>query len=83
MCGMKISTIIRSKLESSRRTKPGFAAIGYRHFEAVTLETDLDGRADQGIVIDDENACHVSSRRQNTYLQPSPYQPSVATFAVT
>ena len=63
-------------------TKPGFAAIGYCYFEAMTLETDLDGRADQGIVIDDENACHVSSRRQNMYLQPSPCRPSVARFAV-
>src|SRR5215213_3832135 len=43
-----------------QRTKPGFAAIGYRHVKAVTLEIDLDGRTDLGIVIDDENACHVS-----------------------
>jgi hypothetical protein len=47
-----------------QRTKPGFAAIGYRHVKAVTLEIDLDGRADHGIVIDDENACHVSPWRQ-------------------
>jgi hypothetical protein len=32
----------------------------------VTLEIDLDGRADHGIVIDDENACHVSPRERIT-----------------
>ena len=43
-----------------QRTKPGFTAIGYRHIKAVTLKTDLNGRTDQGIVIDDKNACHAS-----------------------
>ena len=39
-----------------QRTKPGLAAIGYRHLKAVPIEIDLDGRADHGIVIDDEHA---------------------------
>src|SRR6185436_19581102 len=52
-----------------QRAKPGFAAIGYRHVEAVTLKIDLDGRADHWIVIDDKNASHVSPRKQITYLQ--------------
>ena len=45
-------------------TKPGFAAIGYLHLEAVALEIDLNGRADHRIVIDNENACHSSPPRQ-------------------
>ena len=61
-----------------QRTKPGFAAIGYRHVKAVTLKIDLDGRADQGIVIDDKNACHVSPRKQITYFQSN--HSSVATI---
>jgi len=40
--------------------KPGFAAIGYRHFKAVAFEIDLDGHANHRIVIDNENPCHVS-----------------------
>ena len=35
----------------------------------LALEIDLDGRADHGIVIDDENACHVSPRKRITYFQ--------------
>ena len=45
-------------------TKPGFAAIGYRHVKALALKIDLDGRADHGIVINDKNACHVSPRNR-------------------
>lgn len=41
-------------------SKPGFAAIGYRHIKEVTFETYLDGRADHGIVIDEKHACHAS-----------------------
>ena len=42
-------------------TKPGFAAIGYRHLKAVTLEKDLNGRADQG-----------SSSTMRTRVMPAP-----------
>jgi hypothetical protein len=51
-----------------QRTKPGFAAVSYRHLKAVTLEIDIDGRTDHGIVIDDENASHVSPRKQINVL---------------
>jgi hypothetical protein len=49
--------------------EPGFAAVGYRRFKAMRLETDLDGRAHQRIVIDDENTCHVSPRKQIVRIQ--------------
>jgi hypothetical protein len=35
----------------------------------VTLKIDLDGRADHWIVIDDENAYHVSPPEADIYFQ--------------
>ena len=41
-----------------QRSKPRFAAIGQRDVEALTLEEDLDGRADHRIVVYDEDTRH-------------------------
>ena len=52
-----------------QRTKPGFAAISYCHVETVPLKIELDGRADHGIVVDNENAGHLSPLETGIYFQ--------------
>jgi hypothetical protein len=41
-----------------KRADARFAAVGDGHLKALALQTDLDGRADQWIVIDHENTWH-------------------------
>ncbi len=47
-----------------QRAKPGLAAPSDRDRKSVAFEIQLDRHADHGIVVVDENACHVSPRDQ-------------------
>ena len=48
-----------------KRPKPGFAAIGDRHLEAVPFKKDLDSHTNHWVVVDHKNTRHVSPLRLN------------------
>jgi len=55
---MKTSTSITFEARGFKRLHTGFAAVGDGDVEALALQTDLDGPANQRVVVDHQNARH-------------------------